>query len=341
MSEFRTAVFNKKVNKIAVCFYGQYRTGTYCLPIIEKFLSQIDADVDVFCSLKNYTTYATRHSYTKNNGIDGHPSNWNDIELVDINYQTDQIEKYLKPKIFKLCTADDEEIIYRCPVDPTAMSGWADSIMLKQQYEADNDIQYDLVFMMRYDVLIFPLDFGKLLIEALHNTNLATPIPGIMQTTETNFILANTIDTKITWFNTNSIASYHEVLQDLFVIGSGNSMDIIAYQTMSQLPGETQHRGDYHSIDNVNFGHNIHHQLPVIARKNNIKFYELPVINQGNAYLENRDLVFNNLRFSDRTTVVYFPVRDVDLPPYDIDALTDAKLDQITRHCCNLWHNKQ
>ena len=79
MSEFRTAVFNKKVNKIAVCFYGQYRTGTYCLPIIEKFLSQIDADVDVFCSLKNYTTYATRHSYTKNNGIDGHPSNWNDI----------------------------------------------------------------------------------------------------------------------------------------------------------------------------------------------------------------------------------------------------------------------
>ena len=55
--------FTKDCRKIAVCLYGQYRTGDYVLPYMQKTAQQVNySDVDFFCSGKQSNSYAYSQS---------------------------------------------------------------------------------------------------------------------------------------------------------------------------------------------------------------------------------------------------------------------------------------
>ena len=57
------------IKNVAVCMYGQYRTGDACKEYIKKFYDMPGVNVDFFCSLKEYETSYTRPHYNEKSGI--------------------------------------------------------------------------------------------------------------------------------------------------------------------------------------------------------------------------------------------------------------------------------
>ena len=95
-----------KIKNIAICMYGQYRTGDGCLEYIKKFYDIQGVNVDFFCSLKPYETTYTRHKHNKETKKDIMAQDL--LNDATIKYQTKQIKKYYKPKEFKIYSVKDE-----------------------------------------------------------------------------------------------------------------------------------------------------------------------------------------------------------------------------------------
>lgn len=138
---------------IAVCLYGQPRTWKYCLPYILKFYSVPGVRVDYFVSVKTYQMSGeygdlSVTEITKNEILDivqsYNPQKYSVIEYSDDLENHDQIHNYSN--------------IYHTMID---------SIMLKQQYEAETSIFYDFVFLQRFDTIVHPVN----LVETFFNTD--------------------------------------------------------------------------------------------------------------------------------------------------------------------------
>jgi hypothetical protein len=137
------------IKNIAVCLYGRFGTGEYCAPSILKFFKNtLGVNVDFFCATKDYDNYYTTNYKTIHAG-------GTDIERLDISDLTNKLSVY-NPKDIAISTLEEDE--RRRGAHPSSnghmFSQMSNSIMLKSKYEVNNDMQYDVVFVTRYDILI-------------------------------------------------------------------------------------------------------------------------------------------------------------------------------------------
>jgi len=141
---------NTKNKKIAVCFYGQIRTGDYCKSFISEFLKIDDADIDIFCSTKNYDIFLRTDGGSKT-----------DVAESDII----ELFNYYNPKLQNIISYDDESpfVTGEDITKDTGLffSSFIDSIMLKRQYESMHNFVYDYVIMLRYDTIYEDINYLK------------------------------------------------------------------------------------------------------------------------------------------------------------------------------------
>ncbi len=136
--------------KIAVCLSGQLRTWKSAAANIKRFFS--DVDVDFF--IHSWSQSAER------TGLSTHSIDYN------VEHTSDEINQVVST--FNPVKCQFEPILKQ---DGFVQSRWvnlfyslARSIKLKQQYEREKRIKYDIVVKCRFDLVFHPsLTFGKLL----------------------------------------------------------------------------------------------------------------------------------------------------------------------------------
>jgi len=265
---------NINIKNIAICMYGQYRTGDACLEYIKKFYQAKNVNIDFFCSLKPYETTYTRHAYNKKRGNPNIliPSHLNDDAIA---YQTAQIQNTYKPKKFEVFESKYENMlmdINNSIVHSKVLSGWAETVMLKQQYEAENNISYDLVIMQRYDVIVFPSYAFESMIYKLQGLNTAER--GTLASADKNIIFYQPIDL---------IRPYRGTLmfpngQDLWVWGFGNALDIFVYDALEHIPSSISSNFTPERFNHSYPHFDTHEMVGSICRKMNIPYSMFPSV---------------------------------------------------------------
>jgi len=257
------------IKNIAVCLYGRFGTGEYCSPsLLEFFKTTHNVNVDFFCATKDYDNYYTAH----------YESTPDDIKRLDINDLTTKLSVYNPTDTIISTFEEDERRRGHHPLSNGHMSSQiSDSIMLKSKYEVNNDMQYDIVFVTRYDILIK---------HGLHNVDDLY------------------LDHYITWHNNEFINKKYElfsndseawmfasmmggnpgglsevfrsIYQDMLFFGSSMSMDLIAANalmiTSDQQPVTNKKTHIYPDI----YRRNGHEGLGYIFRKSNISVSHYP-----------------------------------------------------------------
>ena len=147
--------FPNGCKRIAVCFYGQYRTGDYLMPYFKEFYSSEiypEVQFDFFCSTKATRSYPNSPNEQLNN-------THLEENIHSAEELTHKLENcILNPVAVNVMSQEyDEETV--------GENGWsklfhgmADSLRMKAIYEVENDFEYDLVFIARYDILIHPVN---------------------------------------------------------------------------------------------------------------------------------------------------------------------------------------
>jgi hypothetical protein len=157
--------------KIAVCLFGQIRTGLYCAPAIKSAYDQLNGkeieilfnkeyrmkcriQVDYFCWTKNYDSAGYIKGFQWNDDV---PFNQSVISDVFSFYQP--IRSGVTPKESE--PPENEDIL------ADTIKWWApkplllsiiSSLRLKQEYEADCGLRYDLCVCQRFDALTTPFN---------------------------------------------------------------------------------------------------------------------------------------------------------------------------------------
>jgi hypothetical protein len=166
-----------KIDKIAVCMYGQYRSGLHLSDTIKDYFNFKGKDVDFFCSVKTYELFYNSSTET-------------DKELNDRETKTimSDIEKNYKPKLLNVINSGSDGS--NTHSGHTGMySAMIDSLLLKQKYEMEQLKYYDLVIMFRYDIIIHPSNYFHKLIDIIE-----TDYDSIIDKTKINhgnFVLVN------------------------------------------------------------------------------------------------------------------------------------------------------
>jgi hypothetical protein len=150
-----------KIDKIAVCMYGQYRSGLVLSSVISDYFKISDKQVDFFCSVKLYDKFYNT-------------SEQREVELY--TYDDDRTEKIItdikekyKPKMLNTITAEND-LADNLSMNDTHFGlrhGMIDAINLKQLYEIEHNFQYDLVIFFRYDTILWPNNYFNNFIKLL------------------------------------------------------------------------------------------------------------------------------------------------------------------------------
>lgn len=297
---------NIEIKNVAVCMYGQYRTGDSCLEYIKKFYEAEGCNVDFFCSLKPYETSYTRHKY--NSMLDKRMED-KDVKDVDtIKHQVSQITNILAPTKFKLYTLEYENQLKNINgslVQSKVLSAWVDSIFLKNAHEADTGINYDLVVMQRYDAIVWPSFAFRSIVDRLHGTS--TSRRDTFQTSDKNILMTNPIE----FIRKHPGLLMYPNGQDMWALGVGTALDTIAYEFLNNIPSKTSSQFDKKKFyDGVPY-YDTHEMLGTTATRFNIPRFPLPTLTQKKQvklpYQMAFDMGPNNKYFSPAV----FPIRDV------------------------------
>jgi len=229
---------SSKMNKIAVCLYGQYRTGDYVLPFIAKQFEHENVDVDFFCSFKDFNTYERNKTYQENT------SSANEKEFIDVEATSEYIKKILKPTIIRPMNPPRRDK-QRYKVS-NMLSGIVESLSLKQRHELKTNTQYDFVFLLRYDVL-FNDGAVKQMLDKLRGLNSEE----LFSLTRTNNECLYT--TYISYPQPHSELNLYTPIQDLFFAGSSLAFDLMvtAYENMLVMNNQEHAILDYYTDGHV------------------------------------------------------------------------------------------
>lgn len=314
-----------QIKNVAVCMYGQYRTGDACIESIKKFYEMEGINVDFFCSLKEYETTYTRHDYNTEKVGSRHNLEQTHLTQDAVEYQTKQILEHYKPKKFKVYTTEYEDKlkdIKKSILQSKVLAGWSDVIMMKQKYEAETNITYDLVVMQRYDVLIWPNHAFRTMVRSLTDN----PVNGrtTFMTADKNLILYQPIEI---------IRKYNGTLmypngQDLWVMGVGNALDIWVYDAMEYIP--SKHSSNY-SIQKFNNGYPLidtHEMVASVSLKMNIPHRMFPYLCKHTPDVYSYSFQIHPPR-GHLVPIAPFPVREVYWPDNKIPKLEDMSNEQI------------
>jgi hypothetical protein len=235
--KFQRSFYNDDNNKrMAVCLYGQYRIGDYLLPWIKHVydLSEFNIHVDFFVSIKEFNSY---NPYTRFDIKD-----INDLYEFDVEDAKRSIYNIL-PNVRKFNIIPRDMDYIAIQGNTPVSTGIFDSIMLKQEYELENNIEYDFVFMQRFDSQFLRLDLPKRIVEFL-NTLTLVDYRAITTSTNFNFIMATIFIPK-----TQELESPFRQIQDLVMCGTSTAWDNVAAElpnSFSSNKPELRHKDIYH-----------------------------------------------------------------------------------------------
>jgi len=272
------------IKNVAICMYGQYRTGDACLEYIKKFYQATNVNIDFFCSVKEYETSYTRLEYNKKTlGITDH-FDARPLDNTTIEYQSNQIQTHYQPKKFEVYKTKNESVLLDMKhsiLHSKVLMAWTESIMLKQQYEAENNITYDLVIMQRYDVIVWPsFAFEKVLygIQGLRVGDGGGTIP----TSDKNIMFFEHINA----FRPEQIGSFmYPNGQDLWVWGLGNSLDVWVYEALQHIPSGLSSNYTKKQYNYAYPHYDTHEMLACICNKMNIPTSRFPLVSEKGAIL--------------------------------------------------------
>ena len=156
-----------RISNLAVCFYGQYRSGDVCVPHLKSIIDNIQVDnIDIFCSVKNSMSFHASQRLL-NLGI-------KTLDKNDVEHITQFLTAQLSPVCINFITESQQlinkdnthrEFNYHGVLSP---AGVIDTLLLKQRHEAVTGNFYDAVIMLRYDVMYRPLDYIPKLINKIN-----------------------------------------------------------------------------------------------------------------------------------------------------------------------------
>lgn len=152
--------------KAAFCFSGQLRTWRECYPTWQRLFEYFDTPPDIFCHVWDFNT--PPHSLSQNQKVE------------QVSY--DEINEYiglLKPKSYLVEDYTQAENInlqvhltikdlYKCysQKSPYWLAsqyyGMDRAATLKEEYEVENSIRYDVVFRMRNDLFFDETTLGHI-----------------------------------------------------------------------------------------------------------------------------------------------------------------------------------
>jgi hypothetical protein len=127
--------------RVAVCLFGQYRTGDYCLPWIREQWSF--ADAVYYVGVKTDNTYANLKEYS--------------ASALDIKSVKDSVFTHLKPLVMHLSIQEQDPL--------TGPGYWHYAPMFRSmqrilysalRHSVASGIEYDWIVLQRTDVLIGP-----------------------------------------------------------------------------------------------------------------------------------------------------------------------------------------
>lgn len=233
------------IKRVAICFYGCYRSGDYTLPKLKQWFSSNTVDVDIFCSIKDYDDFSNAWNYESDN------------TKTDIS---DKL-KFLNPKRISILTQEDDASIFHS-TQQRGVYSIVDSIMQKQIYEMETNTEYDLVFVLRYDMIFrFPEEsILDRVIKQVESFTYGTGEP----TTNTVFYDANNrwIATWTYQMMTRTML-WNPTLHDCSFYGSNAGINSLAYYMSQHIlpndadvsPASWAHGVDLHHLMHHAFGH--------------------------------------------------------------------------------------
>lgn len=192
--------------RIAVCFWGQIRTGVHSYPGILSYFNELLPDMDFFIHTWDTETI----SYCEINENPMLPNYQslkekihNDLSTFQIEVPNEKLNSFLniyQPKRFKI----DSQSNFEFNLPPHYRSRYEVNLM-KQEYEKNNNFEYDVVISMRPDLI---------------------------------FHSAAKLSADLDKLNLNGVEIYNrhfsdleyneELIESLFIIGNSNNMNLFS-----------------------------------------------------------------------------------------------------------------
>lgn len=236
------------IDRVALCFYGQWRTGSIVLPSYVSILSELQKDVElnVFFSVK----------------------------------PVDHAEHEIRETIFKTLGKFSNSITINILVDPQSehiadknkshktLYGIIDPIIMKQHYEIRNNVYHDMVILVRPDVFMFDRYIFKNIVNLLRSTN------------DMNVMGVNTDSILYVAYNPSldeefsPLSMMPDQISDHLVVYTGTAADRFCYECCDLLSMYTGFFGGVPLMHNQVFSlHSIH---TLIARRLSINLLPFP-----------------------------------------------------------------
>ena len=262
-----------KISNLAVCFYGQYRTGDVCVPHTKHMLDMIEnVNIDIFCSVKNTVSYHTADGSVNDKDI-------RNVYLVSDNDQdhiASSLIDNLTPKKMNFINDDPSFIKMQHGIRPDffVFTGIIDSIMLKQQYEAETGIFYDAVLLLRYDVMARPLDYIKKFIDSLQDQDDIK-----IWSNDPDSIFAAMVNDAFLMQITHPYSLFPNPINDLFIAFTGCGADRLCHELISFVNSVTglysENKSKY-----LNYTHmyDCHTMLTYLSSRISLPIMDIPSI---------------------------------------------------------------
>lgn len=253
--------------KIAVCMYGQLRTFHYCQTYLKEFYKDdSEFEIDYFCSVKNYNLGKK----------DGQQNTFQILSDAKIN----TISKSFDPKILTTQTYEQDEMFKN--VNWKLFTGLADVVFNKRLYEIQNNFEYDLVILQRYDNIVVPLNSLRRIV------NYANEFKQNKKHNTPNII-----------FHFGMAQSNREIyteIQDLAMIYTGSALELIIADFFAYNKKAQKYRTDFRFQPYPD--ENIHALIYRLGNKNCVVFEEFkfqervePLVVRNGTYINENDIL--------------------------------------------------
>ena len=229
-----------KISNLAICFYGQWRSGKICVPYLKSIIDNMWVDnIDVFCSVKDSLSF---HATANMRKADTHFLS--DDEKSDI---ADFLLEVLSPASVNFIsdppginmgieTADGTHFNHHGVLTP---SGVIDTLLLKQRHEARTGVFYDAVILMRYDVLYRPPGYLPKLLDKIKAADDLAVWPN-----DPDSILAPASNHAFRGNDHGRYTMFPDMINDLFIMFTGTAADRMCYEMIEYMHAPTSLYGN-------------------------------------------------------------------------------------------------
>jgi hypothetical protein len=225
---------------LAICFYGQYRSGDVCLPHLKSIIDNINVEnIDIFCSTKNSLSFHASRRLMEM-GVET-------INDDEVDHIRKTITDVLNPKSIHFVTDPFELITQNENKERTEFNhhgvlspaGVIDSLLLKQKYEAETGIFYDAVIMLRYDVIFRPMDYIPQLIEKIKSSDDLKVWPN-----DPDSIISPASNHAYVGNDPGRYTMFCNMINDLLIVFTGAAADRICYEMIDYMHKKTSIYGN-------------------------------------------------------------------------------------------------